>query len=132
MSALTMPPTTNLMRKHLSNPALTATIRSLPWTYFHLSLISTSSSAPPKIDAITARTYLNTALQQLLGLTGIAVSIDILNVEHRDVWLRVPAEDGRAVVEAVSGWVGNDIRWRIIGRGEWLGGIVAGGGADLF
>ena len=44
----------------------------------------------------------------------------------------MPAEDGRAVTEAVSGWVGNDVAWKVRESGAWLGGIVTGSGRHLF
>lgn len=113
------------------------TIRRLPWTYFHLSLqttpnpVATVQSAP--VDFITAREYLSSALQQFLGLMGTAICIDILKVKGRDVWLRVPREDCDAVSNALSSWAGSEgVAWVIRGKGEWLGGLVAGNGDDHF
>lgn len=52
------------------------------------------------------------------------------------MWIRVPREDGSAVVAAVSGWVGGSGResvgWRVRGKGEWLERLVGGDGRDLF
>ncbi|KAI4177843.1 MAG: hypothetical protein LQ343_000307 [Gyalolechia ehrenbergii] len=92
------------------------------------------SAAPaPAIDILTARTYLTSALQQYLGLAGTAISIDFLKVQGRDIWVRVPREDGAAFVGAVSGWVGSGgVAWRIRGKSEWLGSLVAGDGRELF
>lgn len=85
------------------------------------------------MDILTARTYLTAALQQFLGMTGTAIPIDFLKVEGREVWVRVPREDGAAVVEAVSGWVGGEsVGWRVKGKGDWLGTVVAGTGKELF
>lgn len=92
-----------------------------------------STSSAPAIDMLTARTYLTSALRQFLGLTGTAISIDFLKLEARDVWIRVPREDGAAVVSAVSAWMGAEgVAWRIRGKSEWLGGLVAGNGMELF
>ena len=115
----------------------TTIIRNLPWTYLHLTLISSSTimsaSSTPAIDALTARSYLTSALQRFLGLAGTAISIDFLKVDGRDIWIRVPREDGAAVVGAVNGWVGMEgVAWRIRGKSEWLGGLVAGDGRELF
>jgi len=118
----------------------TTTIRSLPYTYLHLTLLSPSllsSSNPlvtPPIDALTVRRHLTSALNQFLGITGTAISIDILKVEGRDCWIRVPREDGQAVAQALTAWTGEreGVAWRIRGRGGWLGGVVRGGGRDLF
>ena len=48
----------------------------------------------------------------------------------------MPREDSKAVVEAVSGWVGGGdgerVAWRVMGRGEWLGAVIRGGGRELY
>lgn len=54
--------------------------------------------------------------------------------------MRVPREDGAAVVSAVGGWVGDEgvsgedgaVKWRVLGWGDWLDAVVAGGGRELF
>lgn len=59
------------------------------------------------------------------------------------MWVRVPREDGAAVTCAVGGWVGSGrvagvsgedaaVGWRVLGWGDWLGAVVAGGGRELF
>lgn len=117
----------------------TITTRNPPHTYLHLSLVTSSSFAnltsnSQSIDVLTARTHLASALSQFLGLTGTAIPIDFLKVERRDVWIRVPREDGTAVVGALSQWAGSDgaVTWRIRGKGEWLGAVGAGDGSQLF
>ncbi len=115
------------------------TIRNPPHTYLHLTLITSSafiqpSSKAPPIDILTARTYLTSALNQFLGLTGTAIPVDFLKVEGRDVWIRVPREDGAAVVGAMSHFMGSNsaVSWRVRGKGEWLGAVGAGDGSQLF
>lgn len=112
-----------------------STIRS-PHTYLHLVLLTStpSSSSQPPLDLLTARTHLTSALSQYLGLTGTAIPIDFLKVEARSVWIRVPREDGVALVGALSQWVGKegDVSWRVKAKGEWLGSVVAGNGDHLF
>lgn len=72
-------------------------------------------------------------MQRFLGLAGTAVSIDFLKVEGRDIWIRVPRDDGSVVVGAVSSWMGSEgVAWRIRGKSEWLGSLVAGDGRELF
>ena len=114
----------------------TITIRSPPYTYIHLSLLSNSTSSTlgkdSPLDEITIRTCLTSALSQFLGLTGTAIPIDILKVEDKDCWIRVPRQDGRAVIEAASGWLGDNMAWRIKGNSTWLSGLVHGDGRDLF
>ena len=50
------------------------------------------------------------------------------------MWIRVPREDGSAVVAALSQWVGKDggISWRVKGKGEWLGAVAAKDGHEIF
>ena len=115
------------------------TIRNPPYTYLHLSLITSapSSSSDSKlapIDILTARTHVTSALSQFLGLTGTAIPIDFLKLDGRNVWIRVPREDGSAVVGALSQWAGGGgtVSWRIRGKGQWLGAVNAGDGSRLF
>lgn len=119
---------------HSSSRSLT--IRNPPHTYLHLILLTStlSSSSQPPVDILTARTYLTSALNQYLGMTGTAIPIDFLKVEGRSVWIRVPREDGVALVGALSQWVGKegDVSWRVKAKGEWLGSVVAGNGDHLF
>jgi ribonuclease P/MRP protein subunit POP8 len=110
-----------------SEPAVSFTLRKAPYSYFHLSLRSliATSQAPHDLDEISVRSYLTLALQQYLGLSGTAISIDILKVEGRDVWIRVPSEDEVALAASLSQWTGSkDLAWRIEQRGAWLGALV--------
>ncbi|OJI99029.1 hypothetical protein ASPVEDRAFT_496720 [Aspergillus versicolor CBS 583.65] len=131
------------------------TARNPPWTYFKLQLIhqpntSTATKATP-LDPLTARTHLNTALSQFLGLSGTSIPIDILSVTpetnisepkaiDKYVWIRVPRQDASAVVSAVSSWIGGtseadtggSVAWRICAKGNFLDALVRGGGEDLF
>lgn len=114
------------------------TIRNPPFTYLHLSLLVSSTSLTitnsTPIDVLTARAHLASALSQFLGITGTAIPVDVLKVEGRDVWIRVPREDATAVVGALSQWVGKDggISWSVERKGEWLGVVAAGDGHELF
>ena len=112
------------------------TIRNPPYTYLHLILLTStlSSSSQPPVDILTARTYLTSALSQYFGLSGTAIPIDFLKVEGRSLWIRVPREDGVALVGALSQWVGKDgdVSWRVKAKGQWLGSVVAGNGDHLF
>lgn len=122
----------------LSTIYSTTTIRHMSSTYFHLRLVSPStlttaaSLQGPPIDLITVRTHITSALSQFLGATGAAIPVDILKVEGRDAWIRVPYEDGMAVTEALNGWIGNDVAWRVKESGCWLGGLSDCNWDDLF
>ena len=152
---------------HVAQSALdlpqTPTVRSFLNTLPHHSSISNLSyysnsipqpDAPPlqPLDPLSARTYLSSALSQFLGVTGTAIPIDILKVENKGssskssdrniekydcVWIRVPRDDGAAVVAAISSWIGgsgidNGAAWRVCAKGNFLGALVSGSGSDLF
>ncbi|MCJ1476884.1 hypothetical protein MMC13_005553 [Lambiella insularis] len=120
----------------------TSTIRSLPYTYFHLTLLtpsslsflslpSNSTNAPPPnptptLDDLTFRTHLTSALTSHLGLTGSAIPIDILKTAGSDVWVRVAREDAPALGRALAAWRAEGWAWRVRGRGGWLGGMGGG------
>ena len=113
---------------------ISSTFRKRPWTYLHLILLGSDAKPVTSVDEITARTHLTSALNQFLGLSGTAIVVDILQVTGHVVYIRVPREDSRAVIEAVSGWIGGGAghAWRIVGRGEWLGALKHGDGRELF
>ncbi|KAJ5176993.1 uncharacterized protein N7482_002870 [Penicillium canariense] len=139
-------------RKAPDSPSSTInfTSRNPPWTYLKLQLVSQPDATPSQpLDALSARTYLSSALSQFLGLTGTAIPIDILKVEtgslsttkgaskHDGVWVRVPRDDGAAVVAALSSWIGGSgsgasAAWRVCAKGNYLGALVSGSGSDLF
>jgi ribonuclease P/MRP protein subunit POP8 len=58
--------------------------------------------------------------------------VDILKLNGKELWVRVPREDATAVHVALSGWVGDESKWAVKGRDEWLGRLVGGDGMDLF
>ena len=106
----------------------TITLRNPPYSYFHLRLQALENQNQQAFDELTLRSYLTTALQQYLGVTGTAIPIDILKLEDLNAWIRVPRDDEVAVTAAVSQWVGTKgVSLKIEARGTWLGGIVARG-----
>lgn len=128
----TLPP----KRKRTSTkpPTTSITLRNPHWSYIHLqhlpSTTANSNTTPntTPLDAPTIHLHLRSALTQFLGLHGSAIALDILKIEHHNVWLRVQAEDRVAFVAAIGGWVGRDGRegWRVKGWSYW----DAGGGSD--
>lgn len=57
--------------------------------------------------------------------------------KYDSVWVRVPREDGAAVVAALSSWIGGgtsgaNVAWRVCAKGNYLGALVHGSGRDLF
>ncbi len=104
------------------------TIKTPPFSYACLELLSDPPSNTP-LDDLTVRTYLTSAFSQFLGLTGAAIPIDVLKVEDRRCWIRVPREDHGAVIASIGGWVGGSekngkVAWRVRASGNWLGSLV--------
>lgn len=142
-----------------SNQVAHFTTRNPSWTYLKLQLVyqpgTPTAVQNQPLDALTARTYLTSAFSQFLGIYGTAISVDILKIDsptstaatvnpamnpQKDVWIRVPRQDARAVVTALSSWVGNNksaqnagsVAWRVCAKGNFLGALVAGSGGNLF
>ncbi|KAF2003088.1 hypothetical protein P154DRAFT_573488 [Amniculicola lignicola CBS 123094] len=114
-----------------------------------------TSTALRDLDPLTASTLLTPTLSAFLGLHGSRIPVDILKCEGRDVWIRVPREDGKGVLGALTGWMGwceaglvpggaeggegengrVRVSWRVRGKGDWLGAVVGegdGDGGELF
>ena len=108
-----------------STTSPTITLRKPPYTYLHISLIS-SNTSPPLLDTVTVLSYLQSALTQYLGLHGAAIPIDVLKVDDQDAYIRMPYDDGSAVVAAASQWQSRDgkVGLRVKGRSAWLGGLL--------
>lgn len=107
------------------------TLRDPPYSYIHLRIANQTANSTSRkqkeqleLDEITALSHLTSATSQYLGLTGTAIPIDILKVQALEAWIRLPIEDERAVVAALSQWIGKEgVILRVLGRGSWLGGL---------
>lgn len=126
------------MRKHQKqfkgHEITTKTIKTPPFSYIHLQLIS-DGETPKKLDSLNVRSHITAALAQFLGVTGSAISVDILMVEGAECWIRVPREDLSPVLAAVGGWVGGTetqgkFGWRVKGKGNWLSVLVGLNGQE--
>jgi ribonuclease P/MRP protein subunit POP8 len=132
-SIVDQPSTKRKHQKHLKGHEITTkTIKRPPFSYVHLQLISDTDSVKD-LDSLTVRSYITAALTQFLGVTGAAISVDILKVEGTECWIRVPREDLSPVVAAVGGWVGGPghetagkVGWKVKGSGNWLSVLVGG------
>lgn len=87
------------------------------------------------LDDLTVRSYITAALTQFLGLTGSAISVDIMKVDGRECWIRVPREDLSPVMAAVGGWVGGNneqekVGWMVKASGNWLSSLVGNQGVE--
>ncbi|KAH7089733.1 hypothetical protein FB567DRAFT_627035 [Paraphoma chrysanthemicola] len=141
-----------------------STFRRQTWTYLHLTLITPSlttsttkpttttaiTSTPPTLDPLTISPLLTQPLAQYLGTTGAATPIDILKTAGRDVWIRVPRQDARALRASLSTWVGScdaesvpgvgleeegrrvRVAWRVVGESGVMRGEGDEDGRGLF
>jgi ribonuclease P/MRP protein subunit POP8 len=122
---------------HLKGHQITTkTIKTPPFSYVHLQLVSDSDNLKD-IDSLMVRSHLTAALTQFLGVTGAAISVDILKVEGSECWIRVPREDLSSIVAAIGGWVGSPgydtagkVGWNVKGSGNWLSVLVGERGKD--
>jgi hypothetical protein len=121
--------------KHKQDRAIlhTHNIRHSQWTYFHLVLFSLSSNMHPH-DILTAKQRLNTALARFLGVLGSTVQADILHLDGKDLWVRVPKDSGNAFQEAISSWSEAETQSKYIikGREDWLVKLMPDSPQDLF
>ncbi|KAI0866085.1 hypothetical protein F4860DRAFT_206939 [Xylaria cubensis] len=104
-------------------------IKAPPYSYAHLELFSAESAKIEELDALQVRSYCTAALKQFLGVTGMAIPLDILKVEGQSCWLRLPRDDLGAFAAAITAWQGISqdgisSTFRLIGCSDWLGALV--------
>lgn len=126
--------TAAVSKSHKSQELATCTIRAPAFSYVHLQVLRNPIEAVD-LDAIQVRTYCTAALKQFLGISGQAISIDILKVDEADCWLRIPRDDLGAFTAAVTAWQGardngTHSTFRIKGCSDWLGSLVGREGED--
>ncbi|OTA94811.1 hypothetical protein M434DRAFT_70558 [Hypoxylon sp. CO27-5] len=117
-----------------SHELVTATIRAPRFSYAHLEVFTNSADAV-ELDALQVRSYCTSALKQFLGTTGVGIPLDILKVEGKDCWLRMPRDDLGAFSAAITAWQGTyqdgvHSSFRIRGCSDWLGALVGRDGED--
>ncbi|KAK6084813.1 hypothetical protein SCUP515_01309 [Seiridium cupressi] len=115
-------------KSHKSQELATCTIRASPFSYAHLEVLR-NPTEPVELDAIQVRSYCTAALKQFLGVSGQAISIDILKLEGASCWLRIPRDDLSAFAAAITAWQGSydngtHSNFRIRGCSDWLGSLV--------
>ncbi|KUJ20224.1 uncharacterized protein LY89DRAFT_474568 [Mollisia scopiformis] len=120
---------TKVQSQHRGHEIASKTIKAPPFSYVCLQLVS-DLSRPPELDLLSVRSYITAGLTQFLGLTGSAIAVDILKVDQRACWIRVPREDLSPVIAALGGWVGGTesegrVSWKVKAAGNWLGALVA-------
>ncbi|KAG5978000.1 hypothetical protein E4U55_006424 [Claviceps digitariae] len=118
-----------------AHPVFTTTL--IPEQYFsyaHLELATDDPSPRPRtmtitLDNLTVKSYLNAALKQFLGLTGLAIPIDILKAQDTTCWVRLPREDMASFAAAITAYRGSregDTQYvlRMKGWSNWLGLLI--------
>lgn len=118
----------SLKRARTGHEITARAIKTPAFSYVCLELMS-DGAAPPALDDLSVKSYLTSGLSQFLGLTGSAISVDILKVEDKACWIRVPREDLSAVLAATGQWAScfdgsNRMAWRLRASGNWLGSIL--------
>lgn len=117
-----------------------STLRKPEWAYAHLKMIPASGKAKhsdtiddtSSVDEITVYMHVQSALKSFLGFHGTTMTMDFLKVDGRDIWIRTPRQDLKALVAAVGGWVGSSGEaMRVMSWGCW-GPSEGSSGMDLF
>ncbi|KAL7925280.1 hypothetical protein ACQKWADRAFT_217866 [Trichoderma austrokoningii] len=115
---------------------LTCTIKSPSFSYIHLELLTdTPDDADAELDNLQVKSYCTAALTQFLGITGSAISLDILKVERSACWIRVPRDDLGPFAAALTAWKGTSDGGvkrllRIKQCSDWLGMMAGSDGQD--
>ncbi|KAF4585488.1 hypothetical protein GQ602_004793 [Ophiocordyceps camponoti-floridani] len=116
---------------------LSCIIKSPPFSYAHLELATEDDdeNEAPGLDDLQVKSYCTAALRQFLGLTGVAISVDILKVDGRQCWVRVPRPDLGSFAAAITAWggvtEGGSLRLLRIKRcSDWLGLLVGADGQE--
>ncbi|POS75291.1 hypothetical protein DHEL01_v206313 [Diaporthe helianthi] len=117
-------PAKSSRKKSKSHEIYSTTIRNPTFAYAHLELITTTNNST--LDELQLRSYLTAALKQFLGATGSGMPIDILKVQGKESWVRLPREDLGAFAAALTAWAGsgNSTGFVIRAAGDWLGALV--------
>ncbi|PHH80308.1 hypothetical protein CDD82_1836 [Ophiocordyceps australis] len=113
---------------------LTCIIKKPLFSYAHLELLS-KSGAPQPLDNLQVKAYCSAALRQFLGLTGAAMSMDILAIHGADCWVRVPHDCLASFSAALTAWRGSrengsHCLLRVKHCSDWLGTMVGAEGQE--
>lgn len=118
-----------------SHDILTCTIKTTPFSYAHLELITDRPEEAVELDNLQVKSYCTIALRQFLGLTGAAIPLDILKTNGSECWLRVPRQDLGSFAAAITAWKGTSdggVQYvlRMKQCSDWLGVMVGSDGQD--
>jgi ribonuclease P/MRP protein subunit POP8 len=126
---LSMADISGLSKSKKSHELVKSVIKASPYSYAHLEFYNAGPHTPEELDILQVRSFCTAALKQFLGATGMAMPLDILKLEGRSCWLRLPREDLGAFAAAITSWQGtvqDNIcsTFRIRGCSDWLGALV--------
>ncbi|KAG6005685.1 hypothetical protein E4U21_007749 [Claviceps maximensis] len=102
------------------------------FSYAHLELAADGpASQTIMLDNLMVKSYMTAALKQFLGLTGLAIPIDILKAQDVTCWVRLPREDMASFAAAITAYKGiweGDTQYvlRMKGSSNWLGLLIGG------
>lgn len=121
-----------------SHDILTCTIRSPPFSYAHMELVTEEGAGRDtqrRLDELQVKAYCTAALRQFLGLTGAAIPVDVLLARGAECWVRVPREDLASLSAAITAWRGTTedgarCLLRLKQCSDWLGSMVGSDGQD--
>ncbi|KAI1429559.1 hypothetical protein F5Y12DRAFT_411888 [Xylaria sp. FL1777] len=119
----------NAQKVSKSHELVSSVIKAPPYSYAHLELFNAEPSKTGELDALQVKSYCTASLRQFLGVTGMAIPLDILKVEGRSCWLRLPRENLGAFAAAITAWQGTTqdgvhFTLQIRGCSDWLGALV--------
>lgn len=134
LEALTQSAGSQQPRLQKSHDILTCTVKAPLFSYAHLELVTDSAEAVV-LDNLQLKSFCSAALRQFLGLTGTAISIDILKVQGQHGWVRVPRPDLASFAAALTAWKGTSeggtqCFLRVWQCSDWLGTMVGSDGQD--
>jgi ribonuclease P/MRP protein subunit POP8 len=120
-----------------SHVLFSSTVRAPPHAYARLGLIFDGPKLP-KLDNLQVRSYLTAALRQFMGDHGAAVAIDILKVDGKECWVRLPRQDLSLLAAAITAYPGITMGGsggtgvlRMLACGDWLGSLVGRDGEEM-
>ncbi|PHH86505.1 hypothetical protein CDD83_10128 [Cordyceps sp. RAO-2017] len=116
-----------------SHDILTCSVKAPLFSYAQLELVSDGPGV--ELDNLQVKSYCSAALRQFLGLTGMAISLDILKVDGVECWVRVPRPDLGSFAAAITAWRGTSdggthCLLRLKQCSDWLGVMVGADGQD--
>lgn len=110
--------------------SMSTTLRSNRWAYVRLQVQPEGHTKKHELDILEARSFCSTALNQYLGISGGAISIDMLKVDGCEFWIRIPSNALTRFNAAVASWNGPMIgdkkyTMMVVGYSEWLGTLIS-------